>query len=644
MNVINLDTETLIDERYQIDTLLGSGRSGAVYCARDMHLERLVGLKFLTLNAADDDASIAIKRFELEAKALHLLDHPNIVKVFRYGVFKGETPYLALEFIEGQSLRQELDTKGKINGNDLLAIAKCICSAMDYAHQQNIIHRDLKPENIILLRKSKQCSTDKEENTLEVLAKVVDFGLCKLTDELTDSTNLTRHGFLTGTPAYMSPEQCMGKLADKRSDIYAFGCVLFEMLKGKPPFEAASAPELMYKQINEAAPVFGSLTKSKSARLSAAEKSQQKILRVIERCLQKNPDARYQSFAELSNELNEIKGDDLEAHNCRSKGKHNASSVKKAVTIFCCVTAVAGAVSVYLGATVFKDELNLRAACLTQDLLAPEKSIESLSAEMQNLIRSGKSAQAKRLVQASTQNAKFSSWNSRSQLALLESYFNTYRASGDEKQAMEFSIEILSRALRELPVVDPAKTPDPPPRELSQLVDEHCAYLRKAPMDRNTLKRISRELEEIVSTFHKRAPAYLFEPALLRAELAERLIRPNSWNDKMRVLRYYEYVLDVVAGAPQLAPHTVSLAQHVFKLGDGRTYDFFQDNAQLLKEVLLTRIALFRYYCKQHDKVNADLQMKKIEEQVQFILLSHRIEDQIEQAKADYAAAFSLAK
>lgn len=644
MNVIKqFDTETLIDERYKIDTLLGSGRSGSVYCARDMHLERLVGLKFLNLNAAaDDDASVAIRRFELEAKALHLLDHPNIVKVFRYGVFKGQTPYLALEFIEGQSLRQELDTKGKINGSDLLAIAKCVCSAMDYAHQQNIIHRDLKPENIILLRKAKQTETDKE-NSPEVYAKVVDFGLCKLTDDQVDSTNLTRHGFLTGTPAYMSPEQCMGKLSDKRADIYAFGCVLFEMLKGKPPFEADSAPELMYKQINEAAPIFDMSTKT-SSKLAPTEKSQLKFLRIIQRCLQKNPDARYQSFAELSSELGEIKGEDLEAHHAHSREKHNASSLKKAATIFCCVTVVAVAASMYLGATVFKDELNFRAACLTQEFLAPEASIDTLSKELQKLLKSGQAEQAKRLVQASTQNSRFSTWDSKSQLALLENYFNIYRNSGEEKQAIDFSIEILTRALRELPVVDPAKTPSPPPQELVQLINRHCAYIKKAPMDRSTLKRISKELEEIVSIFHKRAPSYLFEPALLRAELAERLIRPNSWNDKMRVLRYYEYLLDVVAGAPELAPHTVSISQHVFKLGDGRTYEFFQDNAQLLKEVLMTRIALFRYYCKQQDRVNADLQMKKIEEQVQFILLSHRIEDQIEQAKADYSAAFLQSK
>jgi serine/threonine protein kinase len=639
MNVINnFDSETLIDERYKIDTLLGSGRSGAVYCARDMHLERLVGLKFLNLDATDD-ASVAIKRFEMEAKALHLLDHPNIVKVFRYGVFKGATPYLALEFIEGHSLRQELNERGKLHGKDIVEIAKCVCSAMEYAHKQNIIHRDLKPENIVLLRKSRKENSGAESdeaNDSQIYAKVVDFGLCKLSDGKTDSTNLTRNGFLTGTPAYMAPEQCMGKAADQRADIYAFCCVLFEMLTGKPPFEAATAAELLYKQINEQPPVFAKETPRRNSLESNAERI---LLSIIERGLQKDPNLRFQSFEEVKQKLNKVDCSELDKHRSNRSNKLPPSTFKKTAAIFTSVTVLAIGASTLLCATLFKDELNLRVVSLKQDVLSEEQSIKSLPTEVEKLLQSGNSDLALRIVKASTQSSKFSTWNPKSQIALLQRYFTIYRNSGNEKQALAISIEILSRALRQLPTGDTYMTEQPAP-ELIKLINEHCAYIKNTDLDHDTLKRVSKGLEELVSVFPKRAPEYVFAPALLRCELADKLIRPNSWNDKMRVIRYYDYLIDVIAGSKKLAPHTIGAANRIIQLGEEPNNDNFQDRAQLLREVFLTRIVLLNYYCTIKDRKNADKALRKVEEQEQYITLSHRIADEIYKSKEAYSKAF----
>lgn len=637
MNVINqFDTETLIDERYKIDTLLGSGRSGSVYCARDMHLERMVGLKFLNVSATDDDASAAIKRFEREAKALHLLDHPNIVKVFRYGVLNGATPYLALEFIEGNSLREELNEKRKLSGSEIISIAKCICSAMDYAHSQNIIHRDLKPENIILLRKTKTNSAGgaHEESESQIYAKVVDFGLCKLSDSETDSTNLTRGGFLTGTPAYMAPEQCMGKVADKRVDIYAFACILFEMLSGKTPFTACTAAELLYKHINEKPLIIPKETSSKES-----QRAHSQMLRIIDRCLHKDPDLRYQSFSELAEDLNKITVAELETNPEIRNKPPLPNPLKKSATIFIAITALAIGASATLGAVFFKDEIEIRVAALKQDLLPENQSVSQLAQDLTSLLKVGKKEQATRLVTASTQSARFSSWSPRSQLALLERYFETYRLYGTEKESINLSIEILIRALRQLPTGEIAVTTTPP-QSLVNLINKHCEFIRKSKLDKDSLKRVSKGLEEIVSAFPKKAPKHVFAPANLRCELAERLIRPNSWNDKMRVIRYYDYLMDVIAGSPELAPFTVDAVQHIFKLGDVKNYEYFQDHAQLFKEVFLARISLFKYYCKIKDKKNADLELAKIQREQQVILLSHRIEEQIKLANAEYESAF----
>jgi len=213
---------------YEIRFALGAGGMGEVYCARDTTLNRDVAIKVLLPLVASDPDRLA--RLGREAQILAALNHPNIAAI--YGLEEGEgARALVMELVEGPTLAERIAT-GAIPIDEALLIAQQIAEALDAAHERGIIHRDLKPANIKI--------------TPDGVVKVLDFGLAKAGgidspgSDLTQSPTLTvahtREGLLLGTPAYMSPEQTRGKTVDKRTDIWAFGCVLYEMLTARRPF------------------------------------------------------------------------------------------------------------------------------------------------------------------------------------------------------------------------------------------------------------------------------------------------------------------------------------------------------------------------------------------------------------------------
>jgi eukaryotic-like serine/threonine-protein kinase len=217
---------------YEILTLIGSGGMGEVYRARDAKLDRDVAIKVLPQALADDPDRLA--RFEREAKTLAALNHPNIAHIHGFEDSTG-TPALVMELVEGPTLSDRI-AKGPIALDEALAIAKQIAEALEAAHEQGIVHRDLKPANINV----------RDDGTV----KILDFGLAKALESnqsvvvnatqsptITTPAMMTGVGMILGTAAYMSPEQAKGRPADKRSDIWAFGCVLFEILSGKRAFE-----------------------------------------------------------------------------------------------------------------------------------------------------------------------------------------------------------------------------------------------------------------------------------------------------------------------------------------------------------------------------------------------------------------------
>lgn len=205
-----------VDGRYQIQTKLGNGAMGVVFLAKDQLLLRDVALKKLT--ADFNQTTDVVTRFQQEARALARLSHPNIVQIYDF-VEEGEQYWIAMEFVAGQDLESRIGQAGKLSLDESLRIGTLVAEAMDYAHNRGVVHRDFKPSNVLI--------------TTDGIPKVMDFGLAKLTQ----SSVATMEGSLLGSPAFMSPEQAKGQTVDERSDIYALGVSLYQMLTGQLPFE-----------------------------------------------------------------------------------------------------------------------------------------------------------------------------------------------------------------------------------------------------------------------------------------------------------------------------------------------------------------------------------------------------------------------
>jgi eukaryotic-like serine/threonine-protein kinase len=222
----------LIGDRYEITGLIASGGMGAVYRARDQVLDRTVAVKVLK-NGGDDPEFTA--KFKTEATNAARLSHPNIVQVFDFGYENGQ-PYMAMEFVDGQNLRDILSARHVLRPDVAARIALQVASALENARRNGLMHRDIKPENILI--------------TTDGVVKVADFGLSRALAE----SRATQANVLMGTAAYLAPEQVQGETVDHRADIYSLGIVLFEMLTGKLPFGGDSPVVVAYKRVAEDVP------------------------------------------------------------------------------------------------------------------------------------------------------------------------------------------------------------------------------------------------------------------------------------------------------------------------------------------------------------------------------------------------------
>ena len=232
---------TVIAGRYRLDRELGRGGMGLVFLSHHLSLDIPVAVKVMLPKVASDP--LLVRRFQREARATSTLKHRNIVKVFDFGVHEG-VPFLVMEFLDGVPLSQRLFERGGwLPIAEVDAVMQGLLSAFEAAHQLGIIHRDLKPDNIYL------AGGEGDE-----VVKVLDFGLAHMKDPTDEGPTLTRADMVSGTPEYMSPEQCRSLKVGASTDLYAIGCVLTEMLQGQPPFEGASSVDVMTKQMFYEAP------------------------------------------------------------------------------------------------------------------------------------------------------------------------------------------------------------------------------------------------------------------------------------------------------------------------------------------------------------------------------------------------------
>jgi serine/threonine protein kinase len=285
--------------KVRIEREIARGGMAEVYLGTHLTLDRAVAVKVMH-NYVESDPDLQ-SRFEREAKVVAGLRHPNIVQIFDYDTAEGH-PYIVMEYLMGPSLAvylRELHKRGqRLEPMQVARLLITIATALDYAHEQGVVHRDIKPGNIILHNKSKHISVE-QHLTARTEPVITDFGLVRIAQSATQ----TASGAVSGTPAYMSPEQAQGLKVDYRSDIYSLGVVLYEMVAGRIPFDGDTSWTLIFKHINEPPP--------------AIEGIQPAIQAVIDRALAKKPEDRYQSARELAADYLEAIGLVAEASTLR---------------------------------------------------------------------------------------------------------------------------------------------------------------------------------------------------------------------------------------------------------------------------------------------------------------------------------------
>jgi serine/threonine protein kinase len=268
---------------YRVVNKLGEGGMGTVYLGEHTLLGRPAAIKVLQPSLATSDEVVA--RFFNEARAVTRIADPGIVQVFDFGHQTEVGAFIVMELLEGESMDGRLRRTGAVGVIETVRLARLICGSLGAAHAKGIVHRDLKPENLFIVKDPGVPGGERP--------KILDFGIAKLAGD-EPGVIKTRTGALMGTPMYMSPEQCSGSsVVDHRSDIYSIGCVMFAMLTGRPPFHGPGAGDLIAAHLREPAP----LAASRVPGLPGA------IDGILQRCLTKSPDGRFQSMAELAQHL-----------------------------------------------------------------------------------------------------------------------------------------------------------------------------------------------------------------------------------------------------------------------------------------------------------------------------------------------------
>jgi serine/threonine protein kinase len=289
-----LQAGDMIDHRYEVLSFLGQGGMASVYKVRAVDDSKFYALKLVAPHLAEHET--IIKRLELEGAAIRALNHPNVCLLKEIGKAEDGAPFLVMEYIDGESLDDLIQREECLDEQRALSIFIQIAEGLAHAHSLGIVHRDLKPANILLT----------SDSAVEI-AKIVDFGIAKVANEqISDSNKLTQTGELIGSPLYMSPEQCRGGQLDSRSDIYSFGCIMYEVLSGNTPFVGDNSIKIILQHLSsEPLPLEGSIKPD--------------LRRLVFRCLEKEAEFRYGSASALVNDLKAIRDGKPISHTSRIK-------------------------------------------------------------------------------------------------------------------------------------------------------------------------------------------------------------------------------------------------------------------------------------------------------------------------------------
>ena len=303
--------------RYQLGAMIGTGGMADVYIAQDQRLSREVAVKILRSDLAKDSTFVA--RFRKEAKAAAGLNHPGIVAVYDSG--EEPAPYIVMELVSGHTLRELIHDGERLPLDRALEIGAGILAALDYSHQRGIVHRDIKPANVMI--------TDKGD------VKVMDFGIARAMDDL--GATLTSTWNVVGTAQYLSPEQALGEVADAPTDIYSTGCLLFELLTGRPPYTGETPVSIAYQHVS------GVLTPARQLQPDLPE-SVEVLLTVA---LAKKPEDRYISANAMLEDINKIRaGQNISTKIARGPFVTRRAAIISGIAIF--ATAVAAIVGLSL--------------------------------------------------------------------------------------------------------------------------------------------------------------------------------------------------------------------------------------------------------------------------------------------------------
>ncbi len=271
---------------YNVLRKIGEGGMGAVYLGEHTLLGRKAAIKVLLPSLSADQA--VVRRFFNEARAVTQISDPGIVQVFDFGYHTDGSAFIVMELLEGESMTTRLRRIGTLNVSDCVRLVRMTATSLAAAHAKGIVHRDLKPDNIFIVGDPAVTGGERP--------KILDFGIAKLSGDVPDM-HKTRTGALIGTPVFMSPEQCRGAgQIDHLSDIYSLACVMFRLLTGRPPFVSQGSGEVIAMHLREPAP------------FAAAHVPElpDTVDLILQRCLQKNPAARFQSMTELAAALGQV--------------------------------------------------------------------------------------------------------------------------------------------------------------------------------------------------------------------------------------------------------------------------------------------------------------------------------------------------